>query len=51
VTGAQGSGDALPFPDATFDLVALLDTVEHIPDELGVFAECARVLKPGGCCW
>jgi SAM-dependent methyltransferase len=48
VTTAQGSGDALPFPDATFDLVALLDTVEHIPDELGVFAECARVLKPGG---
>jgi SAM-dependent methyltransferase len=48
VMTAQGSGDALPFPDATFDLVALLDTVEHIPDELGVFAECARVLKPGG---
>jgi len=48
VTTAQGSGDALPFPDAAFDLVALLDTVEHIPDELGVFAECARVLKPGG---
>jgi len=48
VTTAQGSGDALPFPDATFDLVALLDTVEHIPDELGVFTECARVLKPGG---
>lgn len=48
VTTVQGSGDALPFPDAAFDLVALLDTVEHIPDELGVFAECARVLKPGG---
>ena len=27
---------------------ALLDTVEHIPDELGVLQECARVLKPGG---
>ncbi len=48
VTTVQGSGDHLPFPDETFDLVALLDTVEHIPDELGVFAECARVLKPGG---
>lgn len=48
VTTVQGSGDTLPFPDATFDLVALLDTVEHIPDELGVFAECARVLKSGG---
>jgi SAM-dependent methyltransferase len=48
VTVLQGSGDSLPFPDAEFDVVALLDTVEHIPDELGVFAECARVLKPGG---
>ena len=44
----QGAGDALPFGDNTFDLVALLDTVEHIPDEFGVFAECRRVLKPGG---
>ena len=48
VTVLQGSGDCLPFPDETFDLIALLDTVEHIPDELGVFDECARVLKPGG---
>ena len=44
----QGAGDDLPFPDDTFDLVALLDTVEHIPDEFGVFQECRRVLKPGG---
>jgi SAM-dependent methyltransferase len=48
LTVLQGSGDGLPFADDTFDLVALLDTVEHIPDELGVFEECARVLKPGG---
>ena len=45
---AQGSGNELPFPANMFDLVALLDTVEHIPDELGVLQECARVLKPGG---
>ncbi len=44
----QGTGTCLPFDDNQFDLVALLDTVEHIPDELGVFAECRRVLKPGG---
>jgi SAM-dependent methyltransferase len=48
LTVALGSGDRLPFDDGTFDLIALLDTVEHIPDELGVFAECSRVLKPGG---
>ena len=34
----RGSGSELPFPDATFDLVALLDTVEHIADEFGVTA-------------
>lgn len=45
---SQGSGDALPFPSATFDLVAMLDTIEHIPDELAVLRECQRVLKPGG---
>ncbi len=44
----QGAGDGLPFANDSFDLVALLDTVEHIPDEFGVFAECHRVLKPGG---
>lgn len=44
----QGSGDSLPFADQTFDLIALLDTIEHIPDEFGVLEECRRVLKPGG---
>ena len=44
----RGGGDCLPFADASFDLVALLDTVEHIPDEFGVLAEVRRVLKPGG---
>lgn len=48
LTVCQGEGDALPFPDDCFDLAALLDTVEHIPDEFGVFEECRRVLKPGG---
>ena len=44
----EGSADALPFADAAFGLVALLDTVEHVPNETGVFAECYRVLRPGG---
>ena len=43
----QSTGNALPFVDA-FDLVALLDTLEHIADEMGVLADCWRVLKPGG---
>jgi SAM-dependent methyltransferase len=44
----QSSGDSLPFASDMFDLVALLDTVEHIPDEFSVFQECLRILKPGG---
>lgn len=44
----QGLGDGLPFADDSFDLVALLDTIEHIPDEFGVLREVLRVLKPGG---
>ncbi len=44
----QSSGDSLPFASDMFDLIALLDTVEHIPDEFSVFQECLRVLKPKG---
>ncbi|MEI6130572.1 MAG: class I SAM-dependent methyltransferase [Planctomycetota bacterium] len=43
-----GSGYELPFPDASFDLVCLFDTIEHIPEEQLAMAEIARVLKPGG---
>jgi SAM-dependent methyltransferase len=46
----EGLAEELPFEDETFDLVALLDTVEHVPDEgeMEVFRECWRVLRPGG---
>jgi len=46
----EGLAEDLPFEDGEFDLVALLDTVEHVPDEgeMAVFSECWRVLKPGG---
>lgn len=52
----EGTADALPFDAGEFDLVALLDTVEHVPAEDKVFQECRRVLrgpdaaggKPGG---
>lgn len=44
----QGAADALPFGAGEFDLVALLDTVEHVPAEAQVFEECGRVLTAGG---
>jgi SAM-dependent methyltransferase len=44
-------GDAsrrLPWPDATFDGLICIDAVNHLPNRPMVFAEWARVLRPGG---
>src|SRR5512134_3483350 len=41
-------GDSLPFPDASFDRVAVVDMLEHVPDEAGFARELARVTRPGG---
>jgi SAM-dependent methyltransferase len=40
-----GTADDLPFEAGEFDLVTLLDTVEHVPAEDRVFDECYRVLR------
>ncbi len=41
-------GRRLPFRDAEFDRVVVVDMLEHVPDD-GLFArELARVTKPGG---
>jgi ubiquinone/menaquinone biosynthesis C-methylase UbiE len=47
---AQATADALPFADATFDLVTSFDMLQCVPDlaEHEAFAEIARVLRPGG---
>ena len=42
-----GSITAIPFPDASFDLVCALDIVEHVDDDNEAFAELARVARPG----
>lgn len=44
----EGTADGLPFGDGEFDLVTVLDTVEHVPAEGQVFDECRRVLRTGG---
>ena len=44
----SGLADALPFPDASFDIVACRSVLEHIARPAAVFAEIARVLRPGG---
>lgn len=43
----DGTGP-LPFADASFDAVTCVDAVNHLPDRPRVFAEWARVLRPGG---
>jgi len=39
---------ALPFSDNTFDVVLLLDMLEHVQDDSGVLREARRVLKSEG---
>lgn len=48
VTFVRGSGLALPFPDASFDVVICAEVLEHVHDYRGMLAEIARVLRPGG---
>ncbi len=44
----RGDACALPFPDASFDLVLATDIIEHVDDDVLALGEIRRVLKPGG---
>lgn len=48
VTFQQGSALAMPFADASFDLVWTQHSAMNIADKAQLYAECARVLRPGG---
>lgn len=43
-----GRLEALPWNDATFDLITCLDVIEHTPDDRLTLRELRRVCKPGG---
>jgi SAM-dependent methyltransferase len=43
-----GDAYALPFEDATFDLVHAHQTLQHVADPVAVLREMRRVAKPGG---
>jgi arsenite methyltransferase len=48
VTLQQASGESLPFPDASFDVVTSNGVFNLIPDKQKALLEALRVLKPGG---
>jgi 2-polyprenyl-6-hydroxyphenyl methylase/3-demethylubiquinone-9 3-methyltransferase len=44
----QGTGEAIPYRDNSFNIVFCCDVLEHVRDVPKVIAEISRVLKPGG---
>jgi SAM-dependent methyltransferase len=44
----QGNAEALPFPDASFDVVTSRLAAHHVADPQAMVREAARVLAPGG---
>jgi SAM-dependent methyltransferase len=43
-----GDATALPFTEASFDVVTMFDLLEHVLDHQRAIAEALRVLRPGG---
>ncbi len=42
------TGEKLPFSAASFDIVTMIEVLEHTTDDRAVLAECCRILRPHG---
>ena len=38
----------LPYEDGAFDLVVCMEVIEHVPNQLHLISEMARIVRPGG---
>jgi exopolysaccharide biosynthesis WecB/TagA/CpsF family protein len=44
----QAAGENLPFASESFDVITMIEVLEHTASDEEVLKECFRVLKPGG---
>ncbi|MCX7755842.1 MAG: class I SAM-dependent methyltransferase [Anaerolineales bacterium] len=49
LTGVRAPSERLPFPDAVFPRIIMVDALHHVLDQRQTIAELWRVLQPGGC--
>jgi SAM-dependent methyltransferase len=47
-TFRQFDAQRMPFADRSFDVVIIFEALYYLPDVRAFFAECRRVLRPGG---
>ncbi len=47
----QGDAYHLPFEDESYDVVCMMDFLEHVEDVNAIIKEATRVLKPNGLCF